>query len=297
MTPTQRKLNEHETVFLFLDLDQVLLRRSREREEGVDTHGDYAILMTILAILKEKCNIQIVFVTDRGAEQLPPLDYMISGARFHAGESGAVAYDSIRHTIIVNPLFEEHIQFIQKYLLTELQRKFGNINYAFEPGVSSSFRLELYDPENQTYVKEIHKYLAETAEKFPTFLCEHHGDVISFKPKINKQIALEFIRDLDKEYLNVEINWKNSFCIGDSRNDIPMADFIIYHGGIGASVGNGAQEYKEFIRKHHGFVAEQNNTKGVIQILLHFFPSILTKEILEETWNSTQKKIHSFFLK
>jgi hydroxymethylpyrimidine pyrophosphatase-like HAD family hydrolase len=254
----------NDKVWLLVDLDHSFcLGRKRERREGVDTLGHFAQLMFTLASIEGR--FELVFVTDRGGAQLAPLDFVMHASRYHAGESGAVAYDAKAHTMLFSPEYKTNIESVPG-IRSLIRRKYPQI--AIEPGVLSSVRVERYDPKQD--LQNAIDILQREADTHGFWECEDHGDCISLKPPgIDKAKALDFLEKLYVEAGN-PIIYERALWIGNSLPDIPGAERVIQRGGKAAAVGNASEEYRRFIETNGWYVAEKGYTEGSVEILQRF---------------------------
>ncbi|MFH1522489.1 MAG: hypothetical protein ABIE43_01560 [Patescibacteria group bacterium] len=248
--------------WILTDLDGVFLGRARERNgNGRDSHIDYANLLNFLG----RKNYEMVFLTDRGVEQLAVLAYMLHASRFHAGESGAAAYCAYPHTTIINPAYKK---IVKKVVVARklFRKKFGD-QFPIEPGVVSSLRVERVDGEN---LEDPLEFLTLYAQKNPGFISADNGDCIILKPDgINKKIGLNWLAQLYAGQ-GKPINFPDSLWIGDGMSDIPAGEVVLENGGQIAAVGNAHPEYEKFVRKNGGYLAEKKYTEGFVEILQHF---------------------------
>jgi hypothetical protein len=248
-------------ITIISDLDGVMMGRARYRNgDGRDGLSHFASLLSILDQIKP---YRLIFLTDRGVDQLAPLVYLLHASEFHGGESGALAYCASTHNSIVNPKFQELTKIIPEIRKNFLQQFWG---VPIEPGVRSSLRVERVDGES---LKGPHDFLVGVAEEYPQLICSDHGDCISLKPKnIHKGIGMQWLEDL---YIQdgKPIDFASSFWMGDGISDIVVAAYVLERGGRIASVGNGDPLYKKFIAENDGYIAENCFTAGAVEIIRH----------------------------
>lgn len=247
--------------WIISDLDGVIMGRVRERN-GNDSLPDYINLLTAL---KKIGNYELIFLTDRGVEQLAPLVYLLNASTIHGGESGAAAYLAFPHQAFINPLFTKIATKIVN-IRKQFFENFGN-EYPMEPGVLTSIRIERVGNKDLT---EAYNFLSDFTNGCMELTISDHGDCISLKPKnINKLIGINWLARLYLENHN-PIDFKNSLWIGDGFSDICVANYIQKNGGKIAGVANSHPEYKDFICEKDGYLAKKSYTKGMIEILNHF---------------------------
>lgn len=257
----------NDKIWIITDLDHCMcMGRERERKDHFDTIQHFANFVQTLAKIE---NYELVFLTDRGVGQLATLAYVLSASRFHAGESGTVVYDAIRHTNIVNPEFEANINMVHA-VRARLRKKYPGIS--LEPGVESSIRVERVNGEE---LRDVITELAEVAEYHSDWVSEDHGDCISLKsPDINKGKGLRFLEGLYEQDGN-PINYERALWVGNSQADIPAADRVIERGGMAAGVGNSSPSYRGFIERSGWHVAEKGFTEGYTEILEKFYDEMM----------------------
>jgi len=245
------------------DCDGVYLGRTRERNGKHNNLHDYIALMEQFQRLER---YGLVMLTDRGGAQLPPISFIFQGERFQGGESGAVAYDNHCHKVIKNPEFIE-----TTYAIREIESEFRNeFKYFFpiEPGVYSSIRVERVDGRDLSLP---FTWLSEVAKKSNgELICADHGDCVCLKSsRIEKGVGIKWLMEL-YENAEIDVDFTNSIWIGDGKSDIPAAKFIHERGGRVAAVGNSNADYLKFIKSVGGYVAKNEHTAGMVEILKTF---------------------------
>lgn len=257
--------NTNSKKWILTDCDGVWLDRTRERIEGINTHEDYIDLLNELLLFKNQGGYEFVALTDRGTAQLPVITYLLQGSKFQIGESGAAAYNSLSHSVTINPAFYETVKQI-KTIAQEFENRFG-FRFSLEPGVYSSIRVERHNTDD---LSPAFDFLTRAANRSTNLICCDHGDCISLKPaSINKHVGIDWMASLYKSEGN-PIDFKNSVWIGDGDSDIPAAKYVKKNGGIIAAVSNAQAGYKEFIQSNNGYFAKNEKAKGMIEILRHF---------------------------
>lgn len=262
----------HEIEYIIVDLDRTFgINRAFERKPGEDTLEHNTRLLDLLKIVGVGAQRTLIFLTARGVEQLPLLVSFMHAGRFNIGESGAAAFDSAKNTIVRNPRFSEYRRAIH-YITKAFYKRFGFDAYGLEPGVLSCIRVERYSPDVD--MGPIKEFFDQVGDMYgATFVAGEHGDCIDFKPAItSKEHGITFLAKLH-EQAGTPIDFSKALWLGDSKTDIPAAEYIAKAGGYIAAVGNASHHYKMFVETHGGYIAQRTCSDGACEILEHFLIS------------------------
>lgn len=292
MMKQQESPKNKEKIWIITDFDRTFGGgRCRERngdgsEPKRDGNRAMSHLHETLELIAEKYEVELVLLTDRGTGQLQCPAYSMEGSEFQIGESGAAAFSMKRHGAIFNPDYEEYV-IPALELHKAFYRRFGLSTYSLETGVLCGMRVERHDPSQD--LTDVIAFLKEFVKKHKEFRFTDHGDCIVVKPaQIDKLDGIEFCQQL---YINSgnPIDWTNVVWLGDTRSDIPAAEFIQKRGGRIAAVGNSSEAYINFVKSHDGYIAKAKYTMGAVEILRWYILGIKPEHLKNENEDITSE--------
>lgn len=260
---------------IFCDLDGVLIRRYCRQKKMGDLISLASIFSLLESLEKKKENPRIIFVTNRPCSILPPFVWMYKGARYHAGEGGAVIFDRDCNLEIPDIRFNNYCQNIRPALIDWLKNNvefIGRNHKLFPEFLGNKVNLSIEIPKDSC-CRDFSNVVLESLRGFPykDELDFDIGSIPSIIPKsLTKEFAFARLFDLYKE-INEPIIPEYCYWIADNDRDISFGKMLKNLGGQVCAVGNSSPVYLDFVRSVNGICVQGEYEKGFYQILFSLF--------------------------
>lgn len=258
------------TKLLILDLDGVVIRWP----------GHHRINYDALARLGSSLDMfydtggRISVVTNRPPAEMQPISYFLkSRDTVWVTESGGSLYDPSTNTQEITPKYtpyaSTYVPEIREILRDELKiPTLPDLSKAQFLAGMGYVKTVIIPPSTRSvidYVEEVHVALDQYPDR-DRFRVET-GKAIDIDPyRLSKSEGMQLV--LEKN--GVDPKFTPTLFVADHKRDISAASELLLRGGMIAAVGNADEEYRKFVRKNNGYLADDNYHGSLAQIVERF---------------------------